>query len=69
MASFASTALGPESPLFRGRQAELARLLRFCNGEVTAYIALYGGRQNGKTSLLLRLEAARWVSGAPPWPR
>ncbi|PDV97554.1 hypothetical protein, partial [Candidatus Viridilinea mediisalina] len=33
-------------------------LLRRCHAEVTAYIALYGGRQNGKTSLLLRLENA-----------
>ena len=58
MSSFSATALGPESPLFRSRQAELARLVRLCLGEVTAYVVLYGGRQNGKTSLLIRLEAA-----------
>lgn len=58
MAAFSTTALGAESPLFRGRQAELARLLRLCRGEANSYVALYGGRQNGKTSLLLRLEAA-----------
>ena len=58
MPSFSATALGPESPLFRSRQAELARLVRLCLGEVTAYVVLYGGRQNGKTSLLIRLEAA-----------
>ncbi|WP_133117002.1 hypothetical protein, partial [Candidatus Viridilinea mediisalina] len=58
MAPFSTTALAPDSPLFCGRQAELDWLLRRCHAEVTAYIALYGGRQNGKTSLLLRLEAS-----------
>jgi len=58
MAFFSTTALGPGSAAFRGRQAELARLLQLCHDEVTVYVALYGGRQNGKTSLLRRLEAA-----------
>lgn len=49
--------LAPGSPLFRGRTAELARLIRLCQGEVQAYAIVYGGRQTGKTSLLLRLEA------------
>ncbi|MFV9506088.1 MAG: SUMF1/EgtB/PvdO family nonheme iron enzyme [Oscillochloridaceae bacterium umkhey_bin13] len=57
MAVFSTTALDPNSPLFRGRQDDLAWLLHRCQGDVTAYLALYGGRQNGKTSLLLRLEA------------
>lgn len=47
--------LAPDSPLFRGREAELARLTRLCQGEVQAYATVYGGRQAGKTSLLLRL--------------
>lgn len=58
MASFSSTALGPASPLFRGRQAELARLVQLCQDEMASYVALYGGRQNGKTSLLRRLVEA-----------
>jgi hypothetical protein len=49
-------ALSPTSPLFRGRQAELTRLLQLCQGDVTAYVIVYGGRQTGKTSLLLQLE-------------
>jgi len=57
MSAFSSTALPPASPLFRGRQAELARLTQICQGEVTAYTVIYGGHQNGKTSLLLQLEA------------
>ena len=57
MAFFSSTALGPENPLFRGRQAELARLVQLCQDDVSSYIVVYGGRQNGKTSLLMRLEA------------
>jgi formylglycine-generating enzyme required for sulfatase activity len=50
-------ALSPTSPLFRGRDAELARLAQLCRDEVNAYVIVYGGRQHGKTSLLLRLEA------------
>ncbi len=57
MSAFSSTALPPASPLFRGRQAELAHLTQICQGEVTAYRVIYGGHQNGKTSLLLQLEA------------
>lgn len=49
--------LPPDSPLFRGRKTELARLLRLCRGEIQAYAILYGGRQTGKTSLALRLAA------------
>jgi hypothetical protein len=68
--------LPPDSPLFRGRTAELARLIRLCQGEVEAYAIVYGGRQTGKTSLLLRLAAGlpktvrtcrvdfQWVPGA-----
>src|SRR5438552_3255019 len=58
MAFFASTALDSQSPTFRGRAAELEYLIRLCQDEVGSYVVLYGGRQNGKTSLLLRLEAA-----------
>ena len=47
--------LPPDSPLFRGREAELSRLARLCRGELQAYAILYGGRQTGKTSLALRL--------------
>ncbi|MFP4441288.1 MAG: SUMF1/EgtB/PvdO family nonheme iron enzyme [Chloroflexaceae bacterium] len=49
-------ALSPTSPLFRGRTEELTRLVQLCQGDVTAYVIVYGGRQTGKTSLLLRLE-------------
>ncbi|WP_129676117.1 SUMF1/EgtB/PvdO family nonheme iron enzyme [Candidatus Chloroploca sp. Khr17] len=55
MAFFSTTALGPGSPVFRGRAAELARLLRLCREEVTRYGVVYGGRQNGKTSLLFQV--------------
>jgi len=47
----------PHSPLFRGRGPELARLSRLCKSDVQAYAIVYGGRQSGKTSLLMRLEA------------
>lgn len=47
--------LSPDSTMFRGRDAELAALARLCRGEVQAYATVYGGRQTGKTSLLLRL--------------
>jgi hypothetical protein len=47
--------LPPDSPMFRGRTAELAQLTRLCQREVEAYAIVYGGRQTGKTSLLLRL--------------
>ena len=49
--------LAPDSPLFRGQTTELARLNQLCQGEVEAYATVYGGRQTGKTSLLLRLAA------------
>lgn len=47
--------LSPDDGRFRGRAAELAALARLCQGEVEAYAIVYGGRQTGKTSLLLRL--------------
>ncbi len=47
--------LPPDSLMFRGRTAELAQLIRLCQREVEAYAIVYGGRQTGKTSLLLRL--------------
>ncbi|MGB0385279.1 MAG: caspase family protein [Ardenticatenaceae bacterium] len=55
--------LAANSPLFRGRQAELAQLSKLCRGEVRAYAIVYGGRQMGKTSLLLRLPTIlpEWV--------
>lgn len=55
MAPFSVTALPPASPLFRGRQADLSHLKQICHAEVTAYTVIYGGHQNGKTSLLLQL--------------
>ncbi|WP_129630085.1 SUMF1/EgtB/PvdO family nonheme iron enzyme [Candidatus Oscillochloris fontis] len=55
MAFFSTTVLGPGSPAFRGRTDELARLVRLCQDEVTKYGVIYGGRQNGKTSLLYQL--------------
>ncbi len=47
--------LAPDSPMFRGRTPELARLKNLCSTAVQAYAIVYGGRQTGKTSLLLRL--------------
>ena len=47
--------LPPDSPMFRGRTTELTQLTRLCQREVEAYAIVYGGRQTGKTSLLLRL--------------
>ncbi len=47
--------LPPNSPLFRGRRAEMKQLLDLCRVPVRAYAIVYGGRQMGKTSLLLRL--------------
>ncbi len=58
MAFFSTTALAAGNPAFRGRAAELERLVRLCREEVTHYGVLYGGRQNGKTSLLLQLQRA-----------
>jgi formylglycine-generating enzyme required for sulfatase activity len=49
-------ALGHANPLFRGRTEELARLIDLCQQDVSAYVIVYGGRQTGKTSLLLQLE-------------
>jgi formylglycine-generating enzyme required for sulfatase activity len=56
MAFHAHGALHPTSPLFRGRTAELNRLMHWCQGAVAAYVIVYGGRQTGKTSLLHQLE-------------
>ena len=44
------------SPLYKGRQIDLNKLLRWCQGEVQHYGIIYGARQSGKSSLLLRLE-------------
>lgn len=46
-------ALDPDSPLFVGREEELARIERWL-GRGDAVGAVLGGRQNGKTSVLLR---------------
>ena len=51
-----SGALRLNHPLFRGRTAELAQLEQACLAEYDFFLLVYGGRQNGKTSLLLRLE-------------
>jgi Trypsin-like peptidase domain/AAA-like domain len=48
--------LPADSNLFRGRQKELNKLLRICLGVEQSYAIIYGGRQMGKTSLLMRLE-------------
>jgi hypothetical protein len=42
--------------LFYGRQKELDKLLRICLGVEQSVAIVYGGRQTGKTSLLMRLE-------------
>jgi hypothetical protein len=42
--------------LFLGRQKELDKLLRICLGVEQSVAIIYGGRQVGKTSLLMRLE-------------
>lgn len=42
--------------LFLGRQKELDKLLRICLGVEQSVAIIYGGRQTGKTSLLMRLE-------------
>ena len=59
-------ALGLDHPLFRGRSSELARLEHACVSELDFFLLVYGGRQNGKTSVLVRLEAtlrARFAEG------
>jgi len=43
------------NPLFHGRQRELYTLIEACQGYKTSYYVVYGGRQSGKTSLLLHL--------------
>ena len=43
-------------PLFRGPEELLARLERDCLDARDYFLILYGGRRNGKTSLLLQLE-------------
>ena len=50
-------ALAQHDPLFRGRAAELSQLERACLTDHKSFLLVYGGRQNGKTSLLLRLES------------
>ena len=54
--------LSPESPLFKGRQSDLDKLMRWCGGEIRHYGILFGARQSGKTSLFLRLEQRLAVS-------
>lgn len=50
-------ALPSDSPMFVGREKELARVARLCRSEVESYIIVLGARQSGKTSLLYRLGA------------
>ena len=50
-------ALRLDHPLFRGRVEELARLEQAALSDLDFFLLVYGGRQNGKTTLLLRLEA------------
>lgn len=47
--------LPPDSPLFRGREKELSRIKDLCQGELRSFLMILGGRQTGKTSLLLRI--------------
>ncbi len=49
-------ALRPDHPLFRGRTAELDRIEQACLDDTDSFPLVYGGRQNGKTTLLLRLQ-------------
>ncbi len=49
-------ALRLNHPLFRGRVDELARLEQACLSDLDFFPLIYGGRQNGKTTVLLRLE-------------
>ncbi|MEI6778243.1 MAG: SUMF1/EgtB/PvdO family nonheme iron enzyme [Chloroflexales bacterium] len=51
-----SGALRLNHPLFRGRAAELDRLEQACLADFDFFLLVYGGRQNGKTTVLLRLE-------------
>lgn len=51
-----SGALRLNHPLFRGRAAELDRLEQACLADLDFFLLVYGGRQNGKTTVLLRLE-------------
>ncbi len=44
------------SPLYKGRTADLEKLIRWCEGEPRHYGIVFGARQSGKSSLLLRLE-------------
>ncbi len=46
----------PDSLLYKGRQSDLAKLLRWCQGQTQHYGIVLGARQSGKSSLLLRLE-------------
>ena len=51
-----SGALRLNHPLFRGRAKELARLEQACLSDLDFFPLVCGGRQNGKTTVLLRLE-------------
>ncbi|RRR76063.1 MAG: hypothetical protein EI684_03595 [Candidatus Viridilinea halotolerans] len=53
-----SGALRLDHPLFRGRVRELAQLEQACLSDRDFFMLVYGGRQNGKTTVLLRLEAS-----------
>ena len=44
------------SPLFKGRQSDLNKLVRWCQGEVHHYGIVLGAPKSGVSSLLLRLE-------------
>ncbi|MFN8387569.1 MAG: AAA-like domain-containing protein [Anaerolineales bacterium] len=59
--------LSLESPLYKGRATDLEKLIRWCQGEIQHYGILYGARQCGKTSLLLRLDQYLASSAAVCW--
>ena len=50
--------LQSNSNLFCGREEELHKLKTLCLDETTAYAMVYGGRQTGKTSLLIKLSSS-----------
>lgn len=54
--------LSPSHPTFRGRSEEIEFLIQYCKYEVRGYPIIYGGRQTGKTSLLLRLNTLSFPS-------
>ena len=50
-------ALAANDPLFRGRCRELAQLEQACLHDHRSFMLIYGGRQTGKTILLLKRKA------------